>query len=103
MYLDAVKTAKVYARDFNRTSAIALALFGGKIRTLHGGCLLELNGWIFLRADNKLIECIVLLRELMERVFLDKVLDPHMRDSESQQFHKMHECINIYLSASTNI
>jgi ATP-dependent RNA helicase DHX57 len=97
-YLDAVKTSKVYARDFNRMNAPTLSLFGGKVRSLHGGNVLELNGWVYFRIDPQLSQCILFLRELMDRVFLDKVLNPQMVESESPHVHQMHKCINIYFS-----
>lgn len=98
MYLDAVRTSKVYARDFNRMDAWTLSLFGGKVRPLHGGGLLELNGWLYLRGDPQLVQCIMFLRELMDGVFLDKVLNPQMVDSDSPHFRQMHKCLNIFFA-----
>ena len=98
MYLDAVRTSKVYARDFNRMDPLTLSLFGGKTRLLHGGRLLELNGWVYFRSDPQLLQCVLFLRELMDRVFLEKVLNPQMVDDENPHVNQMHECIELIFS-----
>lgn len=99
LFLDAVRTSKVYARDFNRVDISTLALFGGKLRSLHGGRLMELSGRVYLRVDPQLLQCVIFLRELMDRVFLEKVLDPQMKDCDNPHVQQMHECINIFMCA----
>jgi len=76
VYLDAIKTSKVYVRDVTTVSPLMLALFGGRIKVYEKQGALTVDGWLHFKATPVVMRVISRLREKMETAFTQKVLDP---------------------------
>jgi HrpA-like RNA helicase len=68
-----VSTSKIFLRECTEIPAVALCLLGGKIRMLHGGKALEING-IRFRAFSRILALITGMRRLLD-ITLDEKID----------------------------
>lgn len=75
-YHEIVKTSKTYVRDFTTASPYALLLFGGKLVVHHSKGVVTVDDFIKFRISASSATLIKHLRSQMERVLLDKIVDP---------------------------
>ena len=76
VYLEAMKTSKVYARDVTTVSPLAIALFGGRLKLFERQSALTVDSWLAFKASPPLMRLLSTIRDQMESAFSEKVLDP---------------------------
>lgn len=98
-YHEIVKTSKIYARDTTTVSPFALLLFGGtlKVYQTHGVC--SVDDWLKFRLDAKPATLIKYLRGQMERILLQKIVNPKDEVVESAEGRALIESISILFAS----
>ncbi|CAE7761005.1 unnamed protein product, partial [Symbiodinium microadriaticum] len=76
VYVEAMKTSKMYARDVTTLLPLSLAIFSGRLTCNARLGLLAVDGWIRFTATANVIRCLLRVRDAMEDAFIEKVLDP---------------------------
>jgi hypothetical protein len=82
IYLEAMMTSKVYARDITTVNPLVLALFASKLNLFHNVGVIVIDSWIGFKASASLIEVLVLLRQELEDAFVEKVVDPSSENND---------------------
>ena len=82
VYLEAIKTAKVYARDVTSVPALTCILFGGRLKLFEALGAITVDSWIGFRATPVLMRALSKIRGHMEAAFEDKVVDPSAPTSD---------------------
>ena len=82
VYVEAMKTSKMYARDVSTLLPLSLAIFSGRLTCNARLGLLSVDGWIRFKASANVIRCLMRVRDDMEDAFIEKVLDPLAPPSE---------------------
>jgi hypothetical protein len=90
VFLEAVKTAKVYARDVTSVPALTCILFGGRLKLFEALGAITVDSWIGFRTTPVLMRALSKIRGHMEAAFEDKVVDPSAPTSD-----KWRACLKI--------
>ena len=61
LYLDSLKTSKMYARDVTTVSPIALALFSGRLKCNEVNGYVLVDGWIKIICTPKVVKCLTMV------------------------------------------
>jgi HrpA-like RNA helicase len=86
VYVEAVKTSKIYAREATTVPSLLLCLFSGRLDGNERLSRLVVDGWIhFSCHSGRTIRCLLKVKDAMEDAFLDKVMDPMSPLSEKWQ------------------
>ena len=75
-YHEIVKTSKVYVRDCTTISKFSLLLFGGALKVYQDKCVVAVDEWLKFRCDAKPATLVKYLRQSMEALLLEKILNP---------------------------
>lgn len=102
-YHEIVKTSKTYARDTTTVSPFALLLFGGtlKVYQTHGVC--SVDDWLKFRLDAKPATLVKYLRGQMERILLQKIVNPQDDAVESTEGRALIESISILFASKETL
>lgn len=76
IYLEAIMTSKVYARDITTVNPLVLALFASKLTLFQNIGVIVIDNWIGFKVSTSLIQVLLLLRQELEEAFVEKVVDP---------------------------
>lgn len=76
IYLDAMKTAKVYVRDVTTVSPLIIALFASKFKVYEKLGVTVVDGWLGFKCSTDLSGLLVRIRQALEEAFVEKVVDP---------------------------
>ena len=77
-YHEIVKTSKVYVRDCTSISKFSLLLFGGSLKVYQDKRVVAIDEWLKFRCDAKPATLVKYLRQSMEVLLLEKIMDPSM-------------------------
>lgn len=77
-YHEIVKTSKVYVRDCTSVSKFSLLLFGGSLKVFQDKRVVAIDEWLKFRCDAKPATLVKYLRQSMEVLLLEKIMDPSM-------------------------
>jgi HrpA-like RNA helicase len=94
-YHEIVKTSKTYARDATTVSPFAMLLFGGSLKVHHAHGIVSIDGWLRFRLDAKPATLIKYLRDQMEKILLQKIVNPQDEVFDSTEGRALIESINI--------
>lgn len=75
-YHEIVKTSKVYVRDCTTISKFSLLLFGGSLQVYQNKGVVTVDDWLKFRCDAKPATLVKYLRQSMEALLLEKIMDP---------------------------
>lgn len=81
VFLEAVLTSKLYARDVTSVSPLMMVLFGGRVSRVGNTNgkpveVLSVDDWLHFSMPKELSMCILALRDAVEEAFIERVLDP---------------------------
>jgi ATP-dependent RNA helicase DHX29 len=62
VYLEALKTSKVYARDVTSVTPMALALFGGRLKIYERHGVVTIEDWLAFKVSGELSKLLVTVR-----------------------------------------
>jgi HrpA-like RNA helicase len=82
VYMEGMKTSKMYARDVTTLLPLTLALFSGRLTCNERLGIVAVDGWIRFSATTDAIKCMMKVQEVIEDAFIAKVLDPSAPSSE---------------------
>ena len=94
-YHEIVKTSKTYARDATTVSPFAMLLFGGSLKVYHAHGIVSVDGWLHFRLDAKPATLIKYLRDQMEKILLQKIVNPQDDVFDSTEGRALIESISI--------
>ena len=94
-YHEIVKTSKTYARDATTVSPFAILLFGGSLKVHHAHGIVSVDGWLHFRLDAKPATLIKYLRDQMEKILLQKIVNPQDDVFDSIEGRALIESISI--------
>ena len=75
-YHEIMKTSKVYVRDCTTVSILSILLFGGALKVFQSKGVVTVDDWLRFRCDAKPATLVKYLRQSMEALLLQKILDP---------------------------
>ena len=75
-YHEIMKTSKVYVRDCTTVSKFSLLLFGGALKVYQSKGVVAVDEWLKFRCDAKPATLVKYLRQSMEALLLEKIMDP---------------------------
>lgn len=75
-YHEIMKTSKVYVRDCTTVSKFSLLLFGGTLKVYQSKGVVAVDEWLKFRCDAKPATLVKYLRQSMEALLLEKIMDP---------------------------
>jgi HrpA-like RNA helicase len=78
MFLEKVKTSRVYIRDATTVSPLALALFGGRLYPKKNGTMQLDNGWIQFSCKHDTGVLLKLVRNAFDEVLSYKIANPKL-------------------------
>ncbi len=76
VYLEMVRTSKVYIRDCTPVSWGALLLFGGHLRVLKDKDVIAVDEWTAFRAPADVAHILRTIRHEMDEILRRKILEP---------------------------
>jgi hypothetical protein len=76
LYVEGMKTSKSYCHDLTTIPLVSLALFSGRLSCSERQETLTIDGWLRYHTNRQTMRCLFKITELLERSFLEKVLDP---------------------------
>ena len=76
MYMESVKTSKIYARDITVVPPVILALFGGHLGVNEKQKVVVVDGWTVLRCEPRLGLALHALQRELSDAFTKRVIDP---------------------------
>ena len=76
VYHEIVKTSKIYVRDVNPISPLALCLFGGSLAVYQEKGVVSIADWLRFRVAAKPATLIKHLRSQMEEILLEIIINP---------------------------
>lgn len=82
VYMEGMKTSKMYARDVTTLLPLTLALFSGRLTCNERLGIVAVDGWIRFSASSDTIKCMMKVQEVIEDAFIAKVLDPSAPSSD---------------------
>ncbi|KAK9842413.1 hypothetical protein WJX84_005272 [Apatococcus fuscideae] len=82
IYLEKVRTSKVFMRDCTVIAPMTLLLFGGSLDILHQSGYVQIDGWLRIKAAAPLAVLVKQLRQALESV-LEKTIATTSETSES--------------------
>lgn len=94
-YHEIVKTSKIFARDTTTVSPFALLLFGGTLKVYQTKGICSVDGWLKFRLDAKPATLIKYLRGQMERILLQKIVNPQDEVVDSPEGQALVESISM--------
>ncbi|EJK68354.1 hypothetical protein THAOC_10471 [Thalassiosira oceanica] len=77
-YHEIVKTSKVYVRDACSISKFSLLLFGGSLKVYQTHGVVSVDEWIRFKISPKPATLVKYLRNSMEALLLEKIMDPKL-------------------------
>ena len=82
-YHEICKTSKIYVRDCCAVSKFSLLLFGGSLKVYQNKGVVAVDEWLKFRCDAKPATLVKYLRQQMEALLLEKIMDPSIDISGS--------------------
>ena len=76
MYMECVKTSKIYARDVTVVNPLILAIFGGRIAVNEKLKVITVDGWVVFKCDAQLASALYGLQQELQDSFTKRVIDP---------------------------
>mmetsp|Transcript_39452 Transcript_39452/g.63966 ORF Transcript_39452/g.63966 Transcript_39452/m.63966 type:complete len:491 (-) Transcript_39452:183-1655(-) len=87
VFLEKVRTNKVFIRDSTMISAIALLMFGGDIAVNHQFATVTVDRWIDLKAPARTAVLMKEMRKLLDKVLERKLAEPNLDISRNVVVH----------------
>jgi hypothetical protein len=76
LYVEGMKTSKMYCHDLTTIPVVSLALFSGRLTCSERHETIAIDGWLKYQTNKQTMRCLFKIAELLELSFLEKVLDP---------------------------
>ena len=76
LYVEGMKTSKMYCHDLTTIPAVSLALFSGRFTCSERYETITIDGWLRYQSNKQTLRCLYKITELLDMTFLEKVLDP---------------------------
>jgi hypothetical protein len=76
LYVEGMKTSKMYCHDLTTIPVVSLALFSGRFTCSERYETITIDGWLRYQSNKQTIRCLYKITELLDTTFLEKVLDP---------------------------
>ena len=76
MYMECVKTSKIYARDVTVVTPLLLAIFGGRLQVNEKLKVVTVDGWVVFKCETKLANALMGLQQELQDSFTKRVIDP---------------------------
>lgn len=95
------KTSKVYVRDCTTVSKFSLLLFGGTLKVYQSKGVVAVDDWLKFRCDAKPATLVKYLRQSMEALLLEKIMDPSIDISLSDQGRAVIDSVTSLLKLET--
>lgn len=76
LYVEGMKTSKMYCHDLTTIPAVSLALFSGRFTCSERYETITIDGWLRYQSNKQTLRCLYKITELLDTTFLEKVLDP---------------------------
>jgi hypothetical protein len=76
LYVEGMKTSKMYCHDLTTIPAVSLALFSGRFTCSERHETVTIDGWLRYQSNKQTLRCLYKITELLDTTFLEKVLDP---------------------------
>lgn len=102
-YHEIVKTSKVFARDTTTVSPFALLLFGGALNVFQTNGICSVDDWLKFRLDAKPATLIKYLRAQMERILLQKIVNPQDDVVDSPEGLALVESISMLFASEVTL
>ena len=83
VYLESIKTSKMYARDVTTVLPLTMALFSGRLKCNEQGGYVLVDGWIKMACAPKVVKCLLLVTDAIDDAFMEKVVDPSKTSSDT--------------------
>ena len=96
-YHEIVKTSKVYVRDACSISKFSLLLFGGGLKVSQAHGVVSVDEWIRFKISPKPATLVKYLRNSMEALLLEKIMDPKLDVAGSDKGRGVIEAVTTLL------
>ena len=83
VYLESLKTSKMYARDVTTVMPLTMALFSGRLRCNEQEGYVLVDGWIKLVCTPNVVKCLLMMTDAIDDAFMEKVVDPTKPSSDT--------------------
>jgi len=100
-YHEIMKTSKVYVRDCTTVSKFSLLLFGGALKVYQSKGVVAVDEWLKFRCDAKPATLVKYLRQSMESLLLEKIMDPSIDISGSVRGKAVIDSVTSLLNMET--
>jgi HrpA-like RNA helicase len=96
-YHEIVKTSKVYVRDCTTVSKFAILLFGGALKVYQSHGVASVDDWLKFRIQAKPATLVKYLRNAMETLLLEKIMNPEVDVNGSQKGRAVIDAVSALL------